>query len=56
MKLMEVGTYWQRVRVLQFPAEVVGKAIAGSYLVGGVLDWDFVVRVNEMDEGKELPH
>ncbi len=51
MKLMEVGSYWQWVRILQFSAEVVGKAIAGSYLVGGVLDWDVVVRVSKMDEG-----
>ncbi len=42
--------YWQLVRVLQFPAEVVGKAIAGSDLVGGVLVY-VIVRVGEMDEG-----
>ncbi len=39
------------MRVLQFPAEVVGKAIAGLDSVGGVLEWDVVVvRVDEVDE------
>ncbi len=47
---MEVGTYWQRVRILQFSAEVVGKAIAGSDLVGGVLVY-VIVRGGKMDEG-----
>ncbi len=45
MKLMEVGTYWQWVRILQFSAEVVGKAIASSDSVGGVLVY-VVVRVS----------
>ncbi len=44
---MEVGTHWQWVRILQVSAEVVGKAIAGSDLVGDVFEWDVV----EMDEG-----
>ncbi len=47
---MEVGTHGQRVRILQFSAEVVGEAIAGSDLVGGVSVY-VVVRVGEMDEG-----
>ncbi len=47
---MEVSTHWQQVRVLQFSVEVVGKAIAGSDLVGDVLEWDVFVKVVEMDE------
>ncbi len=50
MKLMEVSTHWQQVRVLQFSVEVVGKAIASSDLVGGVLVY-VVDRVGKMDEG-----
>ncbi len=48
---MKVGTHGQWVRILQFSAEVVGKAVAGADLVGGVVDWDVEGRVNEMDEG-----
>ncbi len=47
---MEVGTYWQWVRILQFSVEVVGKAISRLDLVGGVLV-NVVVRVSKMDEG-----
>ncbi len=44
---MEVGTHWQWVRILQVSAEVVGKAITSSDLVGDVLEWDVI----EMEEG-----
>ncbi len=50
MKLMEVGTHRQWVRILQFSAEAVGEAIAGLDSVGGVSVYVFV-RVGKMDEG-----
>ncbi len=50
MKLMTIVTYWQRMRILQFPAEVMGKAVACSDSVGDIVK-NPVVRAGEMDDG-----
>ncbi len=50
MKLMTIVTYWQWMRILQFPAEVVGEAVACSESVGYIVK-NPVVRASEMDDG-----
>ncbi len=50
MKLMTIVTYWQRVRILEFLAEIVGKAIACLEAVGYIVKSP-VVRASDMDDG-----
>ncbi len=52
---MTIVTYWQWMRILQYAAEVVGKAIACSDSVGDIVIC-LAVRGCQKDDGKELLH